>query len=548
MRGLSNQLNHLNIEGSGELLMKVNQLIRLLIVPAMFFAFHNLDSTANQFTSSFLYDANTWPGSDVDVGIYGQGFTPDLDALPDPGLTDTDLVGLDRFTFFKDGYVDSASNVKLAIVNNFYANIAALTTSSPEFVGLSTNTLASTGSLSVGDAYSFDFSSLQLEYGADYGAIFVNDDGLGNLTPVKVSALTADYVETSPGSGIYAPTANYGTNTDFQYGTSSFINSTIGGDFLAGFSDAGDAKFEAVFDLDPGLGDFEFNNSFSENTNTWSGTTLDPGIYGQGFRPSLDPSQLGHLADDTVGLDQFSFYKDGNTDGQTDIKLVIVDDMFMDLEGLTTTSSGVVGVSTNTLSSTAGLSEGDKYTFDFDSLQLDYIEDYAAIFVNDDGSGNLTPIKVSALSVDYVETSPGSGVFVPASNYGEESDSEFAASTTLDMPGVGSFLVAQDGGGDARFEAVYDIATTTVPEDLNGDGFVDGLDLGILLGNWNQTTIPANGELNGVPPVDGLDLGILLGAWNPAPSNAVSTSIPEPDSILCLAICSLLAQFRRRVI
>jgi hypothetical protein len=47
--------------------------------------------------------------------------------------------------------------------------------------------------------------------------------------------------------------------------------------------------------------------------------------------------------------------------------------------------------------------------------------------------------------------------------------------------------------------------------DLNGDGTVDGIDLGILLGNWAASGGPA--DLDGNGTVDGADLGILLGNW-----------------------------------
>jgi len=75
-----------------------------------------------------------------------------------------------------------------------------------------------------------------------------------------------------------------------------------------------------------------------------------------------------------------------------------------------------------------------------------------------------------------------------------------------------------------------DVTVPAIPEDLNMDGFVDGLDLGILLINWNQSVAPSQGELSGTPPVDGLDLGILLIAWNPPPLSA-ATGVPEPSSI-----------------
>ena len=52
------------------------------------------------------------------------------------------------------------------------------------------------------------------------------------------------------------------------------------------------------------------------------------------------------------------------------------------------------------------------------------------------------------------------------------------------------------------------------PADLNGDGVVDGADLGLLLGAWGPC--PPGGcpaDLNGDGVVDGADLGLLLGAW-----------------------------------
>ncbi|MFO0874107.1 MAG: hypothetical protein U0575_09070 [Phycisphaerales bacterium] len=45
--------------------------------------------------------------------------------------------------------------------------------------------------------------------------------------------------------------------------------------------------------------------------------------------------------------------------------------------------------------------------------------------------------------------------------------------------------------------------------DLNGDGVVNGADLGIMLGAWGTS----GGDLNGDGTTDGGDLGLLLGAW-----------------------------------
>ena len=47
------------------------------------------------------------------------------------------------------------------------------------------------------------------------------------------------------------------------------------------------------------------------------------------------------------------------------------------------------------------------------------------------------------------------------------------------------------------------------PGDLNGDGVVDGADLGLLLGAFGTSNVAA--DLNADGFVDGADLGILLG-------------------------------------
>ncbi len=47
--------------------------------------------------------------------------------------------------------------------------------------------------------------------------------------------------------------------------------------------------------------------------------------------------------------------------------------------------------------------------------------------------------------------------------------------------------------------------------DINGDGVVNGADLGLLLGTWGQADVPA--DFNGDGDVNGSDLGMLLGSW-----------------------------------
>jgi T5SS/PEP-CTERM-associated repeat protein len=93
----------------------------------------------------------------------------------------------------------------------------------------------------------------------------------------------------------------------------------------------------------------------------------------------------------------------------------------------------------------------------------------------------------------------------------------------------------------------YTQLTVTTPAwpDLNMDGAVDGLDLGMQLVNWGQNVSPDQGELDGSPPVNGADLGILLGAWTGAPPlNAAA--VPEPTGFALVAIGLLGGLCRRR--
>jgi hypothetical protein len=83
---------------------------------------------------------------------------------------------------------------------------------------------------------------------------------------------------------------------------------------------------------------------------------------------------------------------------------------------------------------------------------------------------------------------------------------------------VGHAIRTTDGG---QSPFVLDLRPTppACVADLNGDGVVNGDDLGQLLGAWGacvSTDCPADFDDNGV--VDADDLGVLLGAWGNCPA------------------------------
>jgi hypothetical protein len=52
------------------------------------------------------------------------------------------------------------------------------------------------------------------------------------------------------------------------------------------------------------------------------------------------------------------------------------------------------------------------------------------------------------------------------------------------------------------------------PADLDGNGVVNGADLGLMLAGWGTCGSPCPGDLDGNGTVNGADLGLLLAAWS----------------------------------
>ncbi|MDA0214297.1 MAG: FG-GAP-like repeat-containing protein, partial [Planctomycetota bacterium] len=65
--------------------------------------------------------------------------------------------------------------------------------------------------------------------------------------------------------------------------------------------------------------------------------------------------------------------------------------------------------------------------------------------------------------------------------------------------------------GDGPILTFTEFGTPQNPADRNGDGFVDGLDLAIILAAWGTTEVA--GDANGDGFVDGVDLAIVLSAF-----------------------------------
>lgn len=140
------------------------------------------------------------------------------------------------------------------------------------------------------------------------------------------------------------------------------------------------------------------------------------------------------------------------------------------------------------------------------------------------GFGNMstdgTGVVVSTPGLYYIAIS-GAGS-VPVNSFGA---ALFSFTSPIEVsgpdgPGGSTPIASWSGPGETgeyliAFSPCAGFVKRTCPGDLNGDGEVDGADLGLLLADWDEVSGPAN--INGIGAVDGADLGILLSNWGPCP-------------------------------
>ncbi|MCH2162024.1 MAG: S8 family serine peptidase [Phycisphaerales bacterium] len=131
-----------------------------------------------------------------------------------------------------------------------------------------------------------------------------------------------------------------------------------------------------------------------------------------------------------------------------------------------------------------GYAGGDSTTIDGTSFSSPYAAGVAALVLSADPT--LTPDEVEN-AMAYTAVDRGSSGYDTTYGWG--------------------FVNAH-----AAVESVYD-APSECPADLNGDGLVDGGDLGQLLPLFNTTECGVAADLNGDCLVDGADLGLLILEW-----------------------------------
>ena len=166
---------------------------------------------------------------------------------------------------------------------------------------------------------------------------------------------------------------------------------------------------------------------------------------------------------------------------------------------------------------------------------------HALTFVKDSTAGELhTYIDANAVFTVGGITDLDTGVTTSELMFGRRLDSTYSKPYTNGfMDEINIFDHALSAGEVAALHTL-----PSVPEDLNGDSFVNETDLYMLRDNWGSESYPL-GDLDGSGQIGYGDLDSLMERWGWAPLSSAA-SVPEPSSMLMLVLGSLVVLVLRR--
>jgi hypothetical protein len=278
--------------------------------------------------------------------------------------------------------------------------------------------------------------------------------------------------------------------------------------------------------------------------------------------PSPDP---GFAAETEVHLDRFQFFKSGATEYDSgdgvlapipaalDVQLAIVysigdamhptaNGIFLNLATLTTTSPELAGLSTNTIADVGTIATGDPITFSFNHLPLTYgsssdigNNNYGAILVTKNPDNTLTPVRVPAIVVDYLD-----GQNEIESDYGQPGNYYLSGSNFMHTNSFGTYFDAfnatdTNGHGDGNFIASFDLPPG-VTGDYNSDGVVNAADYTVWRNSLGGVSLPNEDSTQSPGVIDSADYNVWKSHFGMSGSGsgalAVSgNAVPEPNAI-----------------
>ena len=112
------------------------------------------------------------------------------------------------------------------------------------------------------------------------------------------------------------------------------------------------------------------------------------------------------------------------------------------------------------------------------------------------GEGSVTGLSFVEMVAGYDGSGGGAGIDL----------------ATVDLPAIRYVRISNVGvNSTPEIDAIADVAPLPASPDVNGDGRIDGGDIGMVLARWGTADLVA--DLDGDGLVGGGDLGLVLAAW-----------------------------------
>ena len=172
-------------------------------------------------------------------------------------------------------------------------------------------------------------------------------------------------------------------------------------------------------------------------------------------------------------------------------------------------------------------------------LQMEFLDDQESVIGD--------PIRIDIFDEGFMNVASGGFGGNPDGWQQFSIDGTSPTGTASVRVTVGAEGMMNNPSGGAQSAAFDDLVltleTAALAGDFNGDGFVDGGDLSLLLGNWGSAVPPVPDDWDGTQPtgslIDADELSALLGTWGqgtPPAAFAGSAQVPEPTTVSLMGL------------
>jgi hypothetical protein len=163
------------------------------------------------------------------------------------------------------------------------------------------------------------------------------------------------------------------------------------------------------------------------------------------------------------------------------------------------------------------------------------LRDGSTLYVSDTNLGSGTGNETVGLTREWATYDPTTNL--------QFTGSTFSVHTFTNITGVGlyfySFVNAGTSLSFSENGLAANLSAPYLPADVNHDGIVNGQDISLVASHWLQTGLAVPGDANGDQIVNGQDLALIASSWLQGPGVAPSDAVPEPSSLVLLAIAAI---------